>query len=107
MKEQRLRLSQKSQEGNTMVNRQDNPEETYDTVLTAAEIEEMAKAGGRLEGHWAITIFFPSETSPFTTNRVWVDLLNTLTESCGVKITTLKFKLNPQVISYEFGMKED
>lgn len=82
-------------------------EETYDTVLTAPEIREMAKTGGRLEGHWAITVFFPKKTSPFTSDRLWVDLLNTLTESCGVKITTVRFKLNPNVVGCEFGLREE
>lgn len=81
-------------------------EETYDTVLTAAEIREMAQTGGRLEGHWEITVFFPDKTAPFTNTRLWVDLLNTLTEACGAKITTVKFKLNPKAVGCEFGLRE-
>lgn len=82
-------------------------EETFDTLLTAAEIREMAQTGGRLEGHWAITIFFPNKTNALRPDAIWVDLLNTLTESCGVKITTVRFKVNPNVVGCEFGLREE
>ena len=81
--------------------------ETFDALLTAADIREMAQTGGRLEGHWAITIFFPNKTTPFQPDRLWVDLLNTLTESCGVKITTVRFKEKPNVLGCEFGLREE
>lgn len=78
-----------------------------DTWLTIPEIAEMGKLGGKLEGHWAITINTPKGTNPFTQTKLWRDALNTLTESCGVKITTVRFNLSANVAGYEFQMREE
>ena len=82
-------------------------EKRYDALLTAAEIRELAESGGRFEGYWAITIHVPYGSNPFTADRLWFDLLNTLTEACGVKITSLRFKLKMNVAGYEFGLREE
>jgi hypothetical protein len=82
-------------------------EEIYDTILTAADIREMARTGGRLEGHWAITVDVPNGIDPFSSKKLWLDLINTLTESCGVKITTVRFNLSANVAGYEFLMREE
>jgi hypothetical protein len=75
--------------------------------LTIPEIREMNETGGRLEGHWAITVNVPNGTDPFDNERLWLGALNTLTESCGVKITTVRFNLSANVAGYEFGMREE
>jgi hypothetical protein len=75
--------------------------------LTIPEIREMNETGGRLEGHWAITVNVPNGTDPFDNDRLWLGALNTLTESCGVKITTVRFNLSANVAGYEFGMREE
>jgi hypothetical protein len=75
--------------------------------LTIPEIREMNETGGRLEGHWAITVSVPNGTDPFDNDRLWLSALNTLTESCGVKITTVRFNLGANVAGYEFGMREE
>jgi hypothetical protein len=79
----------------------------YDSQLTIPEIIDLAKNGGRLEGHWAITINAPKDMNPFTSDKLWVDALNILTESCGVKITTVRFNLKQNVAGYEFLMREE
>ena len=81
--------------------------ERWDTLLTIPEIREMAETGGKLEGHWGITVNVPKNTNPFANDRLWLEALNTLTESCGVKITTVKFNLSANVAGYEFGMREE
>jgi hypothetical protein len=75
--------------------------------LTIPEIREMAESGGRLEGHWAVEVNVPNRTDPFSGKKLWLDALNTLTESCGVKITTVRFNLSANVAGYEFGMREE
>ena len=75
--------------------------------LTIPEIREMSETGGRLEGHWAITVNVPNGTDPFDNDRLWLNALNTLSEYCGVKITTVKFNLSANVAGYEFGMREE
>ena len=79
----------------------------WDTELTIPDIREMAEMGGKLEGHWAITVNVPKDTNPFTADKLWQDALNTLTESCGVKITTVKFNLSANVAGYNFEMREE
>jgi hypothetical protein len=79
----------------------------WEAQLTIPEIKEMAQTGGRLEGHWAITVNVPKGTDPFTGKKLWAETLNTLTESCGVKITTVKFNLSTNVAGYEFLMREE
>jgi hypothetical protein len=79
----------------------------WETELTIPEIQDMAETGGKLEGHWAITVNVPNNTDPFGKERLWLEALNTLTESCGVKITTVKFNLSANVARYEFGMREE
>jgi hypothetical protein len=81
--------------------------ERTDTQLTIPEIREMAETGGRLEGHWSIVVNVPKGTNPFTNNKLWTEALNTLTESCGVKITTVRFNLDTNVAGYEIGMREE
>jgi hypothetical protein len=89
-----------------MKKEQGNPDR-WDTQLTIPEIREIAETGGKLEGYWAITVNVPNGTDPFTNDRLWLEALNTLTESCGVKITTVRFNLSANVAGYEFGMREE
>lgn len=79
----------------------------WEAKFTIPEIREMAENGGKLEGHWAITVDVPKGVDPFTNNKLWLDAINTLTESCGVKITTVRFNLSANVAGYEFGMREE
>ena len=79
----------------------------WEVKLTIPEIREMAETDGRLEGHWAIEVNVPTGSNPFDDNKLWLESLNTLTESCGVKITTVKFNLSANVAGYEFGMREE
>lgn len=81
--------------------------ERWDTELTIPDIREMAQNGGKLEGHWAVLVNVPKGTNPFTKDKLWVEALNTLTESCGVKITTVRFNLSANVAGYEFLMREE
>ena len=83
-----------------------NLEQRWDTILTAYDIKQMVDEGRRLEGHWHIEIRVPYGTHAFVGQRIWVDLINTLTESCGVKLITLKFKLKMNVAGYEFALRE-
>jgi hypothetical protein len=81
-------------------------EDNFDTILTAYDIKEMALTKGKLEGHWHIEVQVPYGTNPFTTDRLWIELINTLVESCGVKIISLKFKLKMNVAGYQFALRE-
>ena len=89
-----------------MSEEQGNPKR-WEVKLTVPEIREMAKTDGRLEGNWAIEVNVPNGTDPFSGKKLWLDSLNTLTESCGVKITTVRFNLSANVVGYEFEMREE
>ena len=89
------------------MNKEQGTSKRWEAQFTIPEIREMAEDGGKLEGHWAITVNVPKGTNPFAGTKLWVDALNTLTESCGVKITTVRFNLSANVAGYEFGMKEE
>jgi hypothetical protein len=80
--------------------------ERFDTILTAEEIKEMVATDSYLEGHWYVEIHVPYATNPFMGDRAWIDSVNTLVESCGVKIISLKFKLKMNVASYQFALRE-
>ena len=81
-------------------------EDKFDTILTAPEVKELADTAGKLEGYWHIEVQVPYGINPFTTDRLWIELINTLVESCGVKIISLKFKLKMNVAGYQFGLRE-
>jgi hypothetical protein len=83
-----------------------NLEQKWDTILTAYDIKQMVDEKRKLEGHWHVEIRVPYGTHAFFGNRIWVDLINTLTESCGVNLITLKFKLKMNVAGYEFALRE-
>jgi hypothetical protein len=81
-------------------------EDKFDTILTAYDVKELAENQGKLEGYWHIEVQVPYGINPFTTDRLWIELINTLVESCGVKIISLKFKLKMNVAGYQFGLRE-
>jgi hypothetical protein len=81
-------------------------EERFDTILTAETIAEMLITESKLEGHWHIEVQVPYGTNPFTDDRSWIDLVNALVESCGVKILSLKFKLKMNVSGFQFALRE-
>jgi hypothetical protein len=89
------------------VNQERGSSKRWEVKLTIPEIREMAETDGRLEGHWAIEVNVPTGAEPFSRNKLWLDALNTLTESCGVKITTVRFNLRANVVGYEFEMREE
>ena len=82
-------------------------EKHWEAKFTIPEIREIAENGGKLEGHWAITVNVPNGIDPFSSKKLWLEALNTLTESCGVKITTVRFNLSANVAGYEFLMREE
>jgi hypothetical protein len=89
------------------VNLKQGSPKRWEVKLTIPEIREMAETGGKLEGHWAVEVNVPVGTEPFTGKKLWLEALNTLTESCGVNITTVRFNLSANVAGYEFGMREE
>jgi hypothetical protein len=89
------------------VNQERGNYKRWEVKLTIPEIREMLEIDGKLEGHWAIEVDVPTGTDPFAENKLWLQALNTLTESCGVKITTVRFNLRANVAGYEFRMKEE
>ena len=66
----------------------------------------MVSTESQLEGHWHIEIQVPYAINPFVGDRAWIQSINTLVESCGVKIISLKFKLKMNVASYQFALRE-
>lgn len=81
-------------------------DEKFDTILTAYDVKDLADTEGKLEGYWHIEVQVPYGINPFSGDRLWLDLINTLVESCGVKIMSLKFKLKMNVAGYQFGLRE-
>ena len=81
-------------------------EDKFDTILTAYDVKEMLATDSKLEGYWHIEIQVPYATNPFTGDRLWMDSINTLVESCGVKIISLKFKLKMNVAGYQYALRE-
>jgi hypothetical protein len=81
-------------------------DEKFDTILTAYDVKEMLITESKLEGHWHIEVQVPYGTNAFTGNRLWLDSINTLVESCGVKIISLRFKLKMNVAGYQFALRE-
>jgi hypothetical protein len=79
----------------------------YDALFTEAQLKELLDTGGKLQGFWALTILTPEDASPFVTDKSWLDLVNMLVEQAGVSITTLKFRTQPHLLGYEYGLKED